>query len=499
MSLVTISPGASIQAAIDANPAGTIFQLSAGIYRGQHFLAKSGDQFIGAVGGGTIISGAIVLGQWTPDGPCWKANDLPVPLAAHGNPGSNPLAINREDLFVDNVVYQRVGSLSELGARKWYYNRDTRTAFISDNPNGHLIEYSVTPGLTFNNGATGVVVRHLTVEKYATDAQTGPIHGVSGWHLVDMTSRLNHGAGLSIGAGTVVQGGRYIDNGQIGINGWRSDRAKVLGAEIARNNYAGYDPDWEAGGMKISGSANVLVSGNYVHDNHGIGLWGDINDRNFSYTNNKVTHNDGNGIMYEISYGRTIIRENDVSCNKGAQIYISNSQGVEVTGNQVVVGQSNSGIAGGISMIYINRGSGPYGAYDIINNTVQGNFITHFGGGGDGIWIYYNEPAATTWPNLWDRNTYNVVDNMMPRWHFGSVNYTWQELTARTGFERHGTMVVLDKQHTMDPCRHAELDQSGSIGIHTAFLCCLAFSAIFRRRAILPAIRDGGPSLHYPY
>src|SRR5208283_539048 len=57
MSTVTIAAGASIQAAINANPAGTTFQLSAGTYSGQQFEPQSNDQFIGDSGGGTILNG----------------------------------------------------------------------------------------------------------------------------------------------------------------------------------------------------------------------------------------------------------------------------------------------------------------------------------------------------------------------------------------------------------------------------------------------------------
>ena len=54
---VTISPGSSIQAAINANPAGTVFNLSAGTWHRERFTPKQGNQFIGDPGGGTILTG----------------------------------------------------------------------------------------------------------------------------------------------------------------------------------------------------------------------------------------------------------------------------------------------------------------------------------------------------------------------------------------------------------------------------------------------------------
>src|SRR5271166_4475024 len=58
LSTVTIPVGASIQDAINANPAGTVFQLAAGTYYGEQFEPLSNDQFIGDPSGGTILNGA---------------------------------------------------------------------------------------------------------------------------------------------------------------------------------------------------------------------------------------------------------------------------------------------------------------------------------------------------------------------------------------------------------------------------------------------------------
>ena len=55
MGAVTLSPGSNIQQAINNNPAGTIFNLTAGTYSDAQFLAKSNDRFIGDPNGGTVL------------------------------------------------------------------------------------------------------------------------------------------------------------------------------------------------------------------------------------------------------------------------------------------------------------------------------------------------------------------------------------------------------------------------------------------------------------
>ena len=79
---IIIEPGQSIQAAIDVNPAGTRFIFSRGLWREERFLAKANSEFIGDPQGGTILSGAIVLTQWTRQGGNnrWRHPGLPPPL-----------------------------------------------------------------------------------------------------------------------------------------------------------------------------------------------------------------------------------------------------------------------------------------------------------------------------------------------------------------------------------------------------------------------------------
>jgi len=119
----------------------------------------------------------------------------------------------------------------------------------------------------------------------------------------------------------------------------------VEGNEIARNNYAGYKYDWEAGGTKFSFTHNLVVRNNYVHDNGGPGLWTDLENVNTLYDHNHTQSNRSAGILHEVSYGATIrdnLIENDGFSDYGkstpwygAGIVIAGSSDVEVGGNTV--------------------------------------------------------------------------------------------------------------------------------------------------------------------
>ena len=83
--------------------------------------------------------------------------------------------------------------------------------------------------------------------------------------------------------------------------------------EISGNN----TDDWEArrdgcgctGGGKFWENEDVIVSNNYVHDNPGVGIWADFNNRGYLVENNWIENNDAHGIEYEISYN-FLIRNN---------------------------------------------------------------------------------------------------------------------------------------------------------------------------------------------
>src|SRR5579884_26552 len=163
----------------------------------------------------------------------------------------------------------------------------------------------------------------------------GDQHPGTNWTITNNEVRWNHGTGISIGDWTQVLGNYIHNNGQKGIGGVTMNSV-VQDNEIARNNYAGFDVGWEAGGAKFAVSSGMVVRGNNVHDNYGPGIWFDIDSINNLIENNTVTSNySGPGIQYEISYS-AVIRNNTVRYNYvpnggwwmwGSQILVQNSSG----------------------------------------------------------------------------------------------------------------------------------------------------------------------------
>ena len=263
----------------------------------------------------------------------------------------------------------------------------------------------------------------------------------------DVTARWNHGAGLTFGPDTRVTGGAYSHNGQLGLGASGGAGSRVQGVEIAFNNYAGYDPAWEAGGTKFWQTRGLLVRNSCIHDNAGPGLWTDTDNLNTVYDGNKVFRNANEGIKHEVSYA-AIIRNNLVVGNGigsddwlwGSQILIQDSSNVKVYHNLVeVAGQFGNGIG----VIYQNRGTGAYGPWQAVNNSVHHNTIILRGRRGQNG-VVTDTGDAQFWrdaSNSFDWDSYVVADRATKYWTSNDRERCWDHVED-LGFESNGELTV---------------------------------------------------------
>jgi parallel beta-helix repeat protein len=414
---IAVAPGQSIQAAVDAAPAGSTFVIEAGVHTQQTVRPKSRDVFVGDAG--AVLSGARRLSGWVQAGPVWSVGGQTQEGPAYGEcEADSPRCDHPEDLFVDDVLLKHVASLAEVGPGDWFFDYASDTIFIGDDPAGRRVEVSVTP-TAFTGLADDVVIRNLTVEKYATNLQEGVIQagprpggypgGGRGWLIEDTTVRWNHGVGVAMGENTVVRRVRSLANGNLGLSGTSASGGLVEDSELAYNNTAGVAVGWAAGGAKFAGSYdNLVVRRCNNHHNVGIGLWSDESDYNTTFVDNVVTDNTNAGIAVEISY-KALVKGNIVRRNGfargtdwlwGSGIEIAASSDVEVTAN--IVEDNNNAIAG----IQQARGTGPRGVHLLTNLWVHDNTI-RLAAGGAGIVNDDGDSATfTTRNNRFTANTW---------------------------------------------------------------------------------------------
>jgi hypothetical protein len=444
---IAIAQYALIQGAVDLAGDGAAFCLKNGIHRGQAVRPRSKQRFYGE--GQTVLNGSQLLTGFRREGQYWMTNSRLQPRARHGEclPRA-PLCNQPEALFIDDRALNKVSSKDALASNTFYIDYTGGEIYLVDDPTDRTVEVTVAP-FAFESAAADVLISNVTVEKYASAAQKGAIHAREGarWTVDNCEVRLNSGAGISVGTGSRVRNCDVHDNGQIGIEGNGSD-IRIEDSHIWSNNIYGFDATWQAGGIKIAQSDRVTFRGNHVHDNDGPGLWCDIDCRDVLYEGNLVENNRDVGIFHEISF-KALIRNNIVRRNGlgdrgwfwGADIVLSGSESVEVTGNTLTVAHGRCGI------MLIDQGRRDNGKkYRTRNNVVHANEMTFegtacAGGVSDAKPGDENFSIITDGDNQFDGNTYRVSRPVEPaRFVWGHEVTDWNGF-RRKGLERNGRLV----------------------------------------------------------
>jgi len=121
-----------------------------------------------------------------------------------------------------------------------------------------------------------------------------------------------------------MRGNCLKDNGQYGLNAYGRDLEDLVlkGNEFVGNNTDDMEKKYPgcgcSGGMKFWAVDGADISGNWIHDNRGPGIWADTNNNDFLIEKNVIEGNDGAAIFYETSYN-AIIRDNLVRRNNLVQ------------------------------------------------------------------------------------------------------------------------------------------------------------------------------------
>lgn len=338
-SAVRIPAGSSIQEAVDAADAGSIFLLESGVYRLQQIEPRDDDTFVGEEG--AVLSGARVLDAFRQEGTLWVHGGVTAAGEERGRCKTEyPACSLPEDLFVDDELIKRVLSLDEVDEDTWYLDQDTDELWLGRDPEGHTVEISVMP-FAFDGTGNGITLEGLVIEKYASPAQRGTVVAGGGWTIVNTEIRFNHGQAIRLGPGLTVRDSYLHHNGQFGIAGGGVG-AKIVNNEISHNGIAGFSSFWAAGGTKFLHVNDLVLEGNFVHSNWGPGLWTDGGGDGTIYENNRLVGNEHAGIKHEISGSAEIVGnhvegngfENDVDL-RGPGILVRESGPATISNNKV--------------------------------------------------------------------------------------------------------------------------------------------------------------------
>ena len=445
---IAIEPGSSIQAAVDFAGEGAVFCLKKGVHRAEAVRPRASQIFQGE--SGAVLNGSRLLDGFRHEKNYWVANSQLQRVPRHGEcRPSAPACDQPEAVFIDDKPLMKVPGKDALTSNEVYIDYAGGRIYLADDPTNHKVEATIA-AFAFKSHAPDVVIRNLTVEKYGGPAQDGAIHARegAGWTIENCEVRLNSGGGISVGAGSRVRNCDIHHNGQIGINGNGNDII-IEGNRIWSNNRYGFDPRWEAGGVKVAESDGVTFRGNRVFDNNGPGLWCDIECRNVVYEDNLVVNNEYAGIFHEISFN-AVIRKNVVRHNGRGRgwfwdtgILVAASQSAEVTDNIVTVEPG----ACGIVLIDQGRRSEKGAIYKTRNNTIRDNEMTFegmpcAGGASDTKPEDENFAIIENGNNRFDANTYRLRGTSdRARFVWGHDVTDWNGFRSK-GQEQSGRLVL---------------------------------------------------------
>jgi hypothetical protein len=173
----------------------------------------------------------------------------------------------------------------------------------------------------FVGGAPEVTISYLTVQNFGTrggNMNEGVVNhdSAAGWTIDHSTIKDNAGAGVMLGSDDTLSYDCLANNQQYGFSAY--SLAGPANVVLSHNEIAGNDTyNWEAhqsgcgctGGGKFWDVNGAVVTDNWIHDNHSVGLWADTNNRGFDIEGNYIDRNYDWGLIYEISYN-ALIKDN---------------------------------------------------------------------------------------------------------------------------------------------------------------------------------------------
>ena len=181
---------------------------------------------------------------------------------------------------------------------------------------GAIIDGQGKNNYAFTQKGKNVTIKYLTIRNFTAPRDEGVVNhdAGDGWTIEYNTIADNKGAGLMAGPNNTYRYNCIKDNGQYAINaccGEDSEAGDIKNFVLDHNEIAGNNTDdWESkvegcgctGGVKFWLNKDVTVTNNWVHHNHGVGLWLDNNNRGFRLENNYINDNEGFAIMAEAGY-----------------------------------------------------------------------------------------------------------------------------------------------------------------------------------------------------
>lgn len=305
------------------------------------------------------LKGSVVVTGWVADGGIWRKDgwsySFPQNMSDAYIDPNYPLAGYRDMVYINGVSLKQVASKAKVVPGTFYVDSTNNKLYIGNNPAGKTVEataqeYAFRMWKNSTSNPSNTVVRGLGFAHYADEAiSVGAPHvtlenNTFVWNGQDGVKFMSQiGTTLGVSTDAIVRGNTFRYNGAHGIWGGRVDRMLLEDNTISYNNVERFSTIWDAAGIKVIWTDNLIWRRNRVENNFAIGMWVDVSSTNATIVNNIVRSNESNGIMFEIS-DKAIIASNVVSDNASAGIMVYNASGARVYNNTLVNNTGNLAI-----------------------------------------------------------------------------------------------------------------------------------------------------------
>ncbi|GLZ04901.1 hypothetical protein Acsp03_23670 [Actinomadura sp. NBRC 104412] len=299
------------------------------------------------------FDGSSPVDGWTRDGDAWVKDGWTArfdasPSYTRGAPPSDdpdfqfidpahPMAAHPDQVWIDDVAQRQVSSRDEVTAGAFYVDERAGRLYLGSDPRGRTVRAS-TLGIAITIGGDGSALRGVGVRRYAPSLpQLASVRVTgSGVSVENVAVTDSATTGLSVvGPHARVRRVTLTRNGMLGVHGNQADDLRLERVRSTRNNLERFKQAPVSGGVKVTRSRGVTVTGSVLSGNLGKGLWLDESVHGITVTGNRVARNAGHGIVLELS-AEAVVAGNLVRDNGGDGLRVNDTEGVQIWNNTLV-------------------------------------------------------------------------------------------------------------------------------------------------------------------
>ncbi|SDV04354.1 Right handed beta helix region [Microlunatus sagamiharensis] len=350
----------SIARAVAAAPDGATVVVREGSYHESLVLPREKRVTVQAwpgeevwLDGSSRVSGWRKAGSaWVVDG--WEHRFDASPTYTQGAPEdprpgwtfvdpAHPMAAHPDQLWLDGTAQRQVGSRAEVTGGTFFVDQPARQLVMGSSPTGRAVRAS-TLATAVTVVGEGDVLRGIGVRRYATSVwQLGAVLvAARDVRVTDLVTQDNATTGLSvINDDVTLQRVTAQGNGLMGIHADGADGLRASGLLVSDNNVERFNRAPSAGGMKVTQSADVRLTGSRFTKNLGHGFWCDMSCTGLRLSGSELDSNTGSGAVVEISSDIDVVG-NSLRRNRLDGLWLIDSDRVDVEGN-VVLDNGRSG------------------------------------------------------------------------------------------------------------------------------------------------------------